>query len=206
MQDYRYQLEKGSRKHNCPGCGKKRFVRYVDMKTREYLPLEYGKCDRAVNCAYHLNPYKEGYNLSDTWERQAPKYPSIPKPIPIPTSYIPQELCTRCLTAYPQNNLYLYLSNLFNTEIALALMKMFQIGTSNYWKGATVFWQFDMNGKVRAGKVMLYNSNTGKRQKQILADGSRKSMITWVHSILSLKDYNLQQCLFGLNQLDNNTQ
>jgi ribosomal protein L37AE/L43A len=61
MHQYRYIFEKGSKKHQCPACHKKRFVRYTDVQTQEYLPEVYGKCDREMNCGYQLNPYKNGY-------------------------------------------------------------------------------------------------------------------------------------------------
>lgn len=35
---FKYQLEKGSKKYNCPSCNQKRFVRYVDIETNEQLP------------------------------------------------------------------------------------------------------------------------------------------------------------------------
>lgn len=38
---------------------------------------------------------------------------------------------------------------------------------------------------------MLYDKNTGKKKK-----------VNWVHSILKLKEYNLNQCLFGLHLLN----
>ena len=61
MNQHRYKLEKGSKKHHCPECSKRRFVRYIDTDTGEYLPHLYGRCDRESKCAYHLNPYKDGY-------------------------------------------------------------------------------------------------------------------------------------------------
>ena len=47
---YKYVLEKGSKKHYCPECNKKRFVRYIDTNTDEYLPFDYGRCDRDDKC------------------------------------------------------------------------------------------------------------------------------------------------------------
>lgn len=43
-------------KHYCPSCGHKRFVRFVDTKTREYLNPEYGRCDRENTCRWYLHP------------------------------------------------------------------------------------------------------------------------------------------------------
>jgi len=55
---YRYELEKGSKKHRCPSCGKKSYVRYFDTKTSDNLPKSYGRCDRESNCGYHNKPPK----------------------------------------------------------------------------------------------------------------------------------------------------
>ena len=54
-----------------------------------------------------------------------------------------------------------------------------------------LFWQIDSNGKVRTGKIILYNLQTGKRVKQPFCH------VTWVHSALRLNDFNLRQCFFG---------
>ena len=53
---YRYTLDKSSKKYNCPECGKKRFVRYVDGVAKELAPEQYGRCDRKSSCGYHLAP------------------------------------------------------------------------------------------------------------------------------------------------------
>lgn len=49
----------------------------------------------------------------------------------------------------------------------------------------------DIVGRVRAGKIMLYDPETGKRVKHPY------NHITWVHSLLKQKNFNLKQCFFG---------
>ncbi|MBI9039730.1 MAG: hypothetical protein JEY97_16500, partial [Bacteroidales bacterium] len=68
---YRYTLEKGSKKHVCPNCGDKSFVRYVDTESGNYLPEKYGCCDHKNKCIphYHLNPYKDGYTKM-IWKKE----------------------------------------------------------------------------------------------------------------------------------------
>lgn len=71
----------------------------------------------------------------------------------------------------------------------------------NYALAATkhkevIFWQIDITGKVRTGKIMQYNPETGHRLKH------QSGAIDWVHNKLKkfatlTEDYNLQQCFFG---------
>ncbi|WP_460634195.1 DUF6371 domain-containing protein [Larkinella terrae] len=79
------------------------------------------------------------------------------------------------------------------------LISRFYVGTSKHWPGATVFWQIDTTGRIRTGKIMLYDPLTLKRIKQPF------NHINWVHSVLkkqsSLAEFELCQCLFGLHQL-----
>ena len=62
--------------------------------------------------------------------------------------------------------------------------------------GDVIFWQIDIDGKVRTGKIMQYNPATGKRVHN--ASGA----IDWVHNKLKRagtvpQDFNLRQCYFG---------
>jgi len=58
--------------------------------------------------------------------------------------------------------------------------------------GAVIFWQIDKNKKIRTGKIMEYNPDSGKRT----------GYPNWVHSFAP--DYSLKQCFFGehLIQID----
>jgi hypothetical protein len=71
-------------------------------------------------------------------------------------------------------------------------------GTSRQWDGATVFWQIDGCGRVHAGKIMQYDSKTGKRVREPV------NKISWVHTVLKLADFHLSQCLFGEHLLKEN--
>jgi len=73
------------------------------------------------------------------------------------------------------------------------LIAKFHIGTSRRWQGATIFWQLDLQGRLRTGKIMLYDPESGKRVKKPY------NHIIWVHK--QLKQAHFEQCLFGLHQL-----
>lgn len=58
MENFKYTLDKSSKKHICPSCNKRTFVLYVDNETGNYLTENFGKCDRLTNCQYHNAPSK----------------------------------------------------------------------------------------------------------------------------------------------------
>jgi hypothetical protein len=58
METFKYSLDKSSKKHICPNCNKRTFVLYIDTITGEYLPIDFGRCDREQNCSYHKAPPK----------------------------------------------------------------------------------------------------------------------------------------------------
>lgn len=114
-----------------------------------------------------------------------------PKPEPKPVSFIPFEIFKASLKGYQANNFIKFLVELFGAEIASQLISKYFIGSSKHWNGASVFWQIDIQGRVRTGKIMLYSPTTGKRVKEPF------NYITWVHKALEQPEFNLKQCLFG---------
>ncbi len=107
----------------------------------------------------------------------------------------------------------LFLREIFTPMQALQACENYRVGTSKHWPGATVFWQIDAQGKVRTGKIMLYDKNTAKRVKQPF------NHIAWVHSLIENaksnnqnnseirnpnSEFQLKQCFFGEHLLNKN--
>lgn len=178
--NFKFSLDTSSKKFNCPSCAKKRFVRYMDNETKNYLSDEFGRCDRESSCGYHLPPTSNPTLVDST----------VIKPLQ-PISTIDSKFVSASETKYEENHLFQYLTQHFKEKEILQCFKKYRVGTSKHWKGANVFWQIDHNNKVRSGKIMLINPSTGKRVKEPFPH------INWVHKVLGLKDYNLKQCLFG---------
>jgi hypothetical protein len=194
---YRYQFEpyKG-KKHVCPSClHKNRFTRYIDTVTGEYLGDDVGICDRSDNCGYHLKPieYFKTKGINGNFSQKAESVPALPKP----TSIIDAEMANNSLKAYEYNNFAQFLINHFGGVTAYDLFKKYKLGTSKRWYGANIFWQIDYFGNVRTGKIMVYDSITGKRVKE------PSNKFTWAHKVLKMPEFNLKQCFLGEHLLKN---
>lgn len=196
--NHRYILEpyKGMKsRFHCPQCNEKNvFTRYIDVKTGQYINDNVGRCNRESNCGYHYKPMQ--YFLDNpTAEsiRDKQNYQSITNMVfkKKTISFIDDSIFKASLKGYDDNCFVKYLVRLFGHDTADEIIRTYSIGTSKHWNGATVFWQIDCSGKIRTGKIMLYDPLTGKRVKEPF------NHITWVHSALKLNNYELQQCLFG---------
>lgn len=196
MKQHRFLLEpfKGkSSRHICPNCGEKgnTFTLYIDNLTNEYIDLNVGRCSRENNCGYHYSPkhFFTDNNISEQGEWQQfdlPKVISTPE-----TSFIPVEQFKASLKCYEANNFIQFLLSHFGKEVTTKLIEQYYIGTAKYWQGATVFWQIDITGRIRTGKIMQYSPVTGKRIKEPF------NHIQWAHKALKYTEYGLRQCLFG---------
>jgi hypothetical protein len=192
MVDYRFELEKGSLKSPCPACKKMRFVQYVDTYAGGQVADEVGRCDREDSCGYHLTPREyfqmTGKHPFSNVSISARKREPIPEPEP---SFIDADVMRASLTRYNENNFYRWLCSVFGEQKAFRLTAAYKIGTSKHWPGSCVFWQIDRNERIKAGKIMLYSSDTGRRVKEPF------NHVQWVHAVMKVKPYRLQQCLFG---------
>lgn len=210
MSHYRYVLEpyiSQKNRYECPSCGKRHvFTRYVDLEKKTYVALEVGKCDREQKCGYHLSPkeyFREretfaGGNKLATEEVKDAVFKRIALKASqdqLPVSFVEHDLLKQSLETSSSNHLFSFLQSVISPESLIQVKEKYKIGTSEIWKGATIFWQIDQKGRIRTGKIMLYDKATGRKKK-----------LNWVHSVLNLSDYNLKQCLFGLHLLNSDKQ
>ena len=94
------------------------------------------------------------------------------------------------------SHLVTFLRTILPSSTIEALIEDYRIGVAR--NGATIFFQLDIEGRCRTGKVMKYDPETGHRIK----DPDTPSRITWVHSLMRQAgqlpaSWNLTQCLFG---------
>jgi hypothetical protein len=206
MSAHKYILEpyKGmNSRYRCPKCLKsdKTFTLYLDTETGKHIHSTVGRCSRESNCAYHYTPKQFFIDNDISTERNLSKLVNSPiiESKKKSTSFISTEIFKASLNAYEKNNFIKYLVELFGEEITSQLISKYYIGTSKHWVGATVFWQIDLNGKIRTGKIMLYNAFTGKRVKEPF------NHVHWAHKLIKQADFELQQCLFGQQLLNDKT-
>ena len=115
-------------------------------------------------------------------------------PLPAP-SYMERGLMEQSVKHGGQSIFAQWLKRTFGQEAASQALSRYNVGLSTKWKGATVFWQVDTKGRVRMGKIMLYDE-TGHRVKQPFPH------VTNVHSVMRLENFNLSQCFFGEHLLN----
>lgn len=120
-----------------------------------------------------------------------------------PIGYIPDDYVKKSLST--ESDFVQFLKRLFENSNGLnqsnRLNQSIDEVCNMYRLGATkdrrvIFWQIDFEGKVRTGKIMAYNPETGKRVHD------QSGAIDWVHNKLKRtgelpNDFNLAQCYFG---------
>lgn len=209
--EYAYRLApykgKASRL-TCPACNRPHcFSPYVD-DAGNVLDPTVGRCDHESSCAYHKTPadyfreHPEQRPRTEDWS-QAPEWlkkpvrqiaPSSPTRSGIST--LPADLIRKTVRLSPESNLITFLHTLFPDDIIQHLVQTYWLGVTK--TRDTVFYQIDIQGRIRAGKIIRYNPETGHRVK----DSSSQIPVDWVHTRLKRsgvlpESWQLSQCLFG---------
>lgn len=217
--EYRYHLMKYKGKASrltCPNCGRPHcFSPYVD-DDENIVGEEYGRCDHESSCGYvkyppnEYDPFKRRNDNGDNWRKAQelpkrpqpkpkPKIAAKPQPGPLPSGelcVIPMETVLRTVRTRPVSNFLAFLLTFLTPEQVINLVQEYRLGVTKNLD--VIFYQFDIEGRCRTGKVMSYNPETGHRIK----DAGAKTPITWVHSLLKQQgllpqEWELTQCLFG---------
>jgi len=186
-------------RHDCPSCkAKLSFTQYLDGNTHEPINPKVGKCNRESKCGYHYTPkqyFIDNPSLVETRHASSnvsvlPTQKSIQPPRPIgiiPFNYVQS-------SASYKSNFVRFLFDYFSDEQIRNIAENYALGATK--SKEVIFWQIDITGKVRTGKIMQYNPATGRRIKH------ESGAIDWVHNKLKKsgnlpEDFNLQQCFFG---------
>ena len=196
MVNYRYALEKyrnvKTSKHECPECeAKSSFVYYIDTETGSPVDRTVGKCDHKDTCGYHRTPREYFADNGIVREWRPPKPPKPVEP-PKPASLIPFEYIEQ---SYSYKSTFVeFLCSILSEADIKQIVERYSLGATNGRE--VIFWQIDIAGNVRTGKIIQYNTATGKRVK-----GKSHSDIDWIHNRMirytKIDDFNLIPCFFG---------
>lgn len=167
MKEFRFSLEKysGSKsRFYCPTCNKKEFTRYIDNEIKDYIEESVGKCNRLERCGYHKTP-KDFFKESG----QKPALISGDKSRVIterPTFFCDEHLLLESLHSENHtSHLFDFFLQYFEINKVEKVFQKYLVGVSNCWERSTIFWQIDQSKKIRCGKIMQYNSRSGRRDK-----------------------------------------
>ena len=123
---------------------------------------------------------------------------STPRPICTIPEWVVEGSCTRGVECDHVR----WLARVYGAEAAERIKNLYNIGSTR--EGHAVFWQRDIEGRVRTGKIMAYDSVSGHRLKGAGA-------INWVHSLMQQRgqlpeNWQLTQCLYGEHLLRDNAE
>jgi hypothetical protein len=205
-------------RHTCPNCKvKQTFTLYLDGNTGQPIHPTVGKCNREIKCGYHYPPREYFADHPELWKNGSREYKPQSNNIPIrrqsanrrpgkhyntklhsslavppKMDLIPRKYVKESVSA--NSNFVRFLCKHFPRENVKKAIENYALGATK--NGSVIFWQIDIKGNVRTGKIMQYNPATGKRIRH------KSDAINWVHNILKRRDpnytnFNLDQCYFG---------
>ena len=143
---YKYCLDKSSKKFICPSCGKKSFVKYINVEDNSYLEDKFGRCDRESSCKFQQHP-KQNSVISEF----------VAPIINRKASTIQSDFLLLCSRNFEENNFIQFLRIYFSEEEIQSVITEYRLGTASHWKGSTVFWQISPQNIIMTGKQYLVN-------------------------------------------------
>ena len=211
--EHRYTLAPYTRTADwliCPNCNQRQLVPYVDTETGEILDPSCGRCNRESNCGYHLPPrefFKQNPGArpqGDAWKEPPAWLKNLPnRPRAMPQSakpassicVLPNELVERTILFEPRSNFVKFLDTLFDPLVVEGLTIMYNLGITK--KGEVLFYQKDIKGRYRGGKILQYDPVLGKRIKK-----GGGIPVNWVHPLFKKRGFipetwSMTQCVFG---------
>ena len=200
---YRYSLERyrgrGTR-YTCPQCGRKyAFTRYIDNTNNQYVADNVGKCNRLDKCGYHYtprqyfedNPWRRDDSCSNFQKHRGFEQIEQKEPLqPKQPCTLPEWVATASLGRDSAHMRWLRAT--YGVAAAERVAELYKPGGVD---DKVVFWQRDVEGRIRTGKIMDYDATTGRRLK-----GS--GTIDWVHAVMRREGvlpagWELRQSLYG---------
>ena len=188
-----YHLEKykgRATRHECPQCHDQHsFAYYVD-DDGNIIDKSVGRCNHESSCGYHYTPkqwFRDNQHVQPQQEVRRDHVDLTPRdPDFIDPAYVLR-------SASLKSDLADYLCRLIPADTIKRVWGDYHVGATK--DGDVIYWQIDVRRKVRTGKVMKYDPDTGHRIKD-------NGGVNWIHAILKrrgslLDTFNLVQCLFG---------
>ena len=214
--EYKYHLLKYAGKASrltCPNCERPHsFSPYVDDAGTILSPL-CGRCDHEGSCGYHKTPKEffqehpderpgaRDWREAPGWMkdgRRCPVKPGMTEKEPGMTKIdtIPWDIVQRSVRLNPESTLISFLRSLFDDETIHRIVSEYYLGVTK--DRAAIFFQIDLQGRCRGGKIIQYNPETGHRIK----DDQSKIPVDWIHPRLKKagvlpQGWTMSQCLFG---------
>lgn len=195
--EYRYQLARYAGKASrltCPNCERPHcFSPYVN-EAGEILDPTVGRCDHEGSCGYHKTPaeyfqeHPEQRQPDWRWQRPVQQSPKL--------CFIPDDIVRRSVRTNYDSTLVTFLRTLFPPETITRLITDYCLGVTR--DRSAIFFQLDIQGRCRGGKIIQYNPQTGHRIK----DAAAKIPVDWIHPRLKAQgilpaSWTMTQCLFG---------
>ena len=171
---------------------------YVDELGNK-LADNVGRCNRESSCGYHYTPRQYFLDHPEarggkTWQEELQA--EVDRRVKAQLCTIPDEVVRRSIKYNRDSNFITFLRTLFDPVVIEGLIDEYRLGVAR--NGSVIFYQLDIQGRCRTGKIMKYDPETGHRIKDEKVPGR----ITWVHSLMKKLEqlpetWELSQCLFG---------